>query len=321
MAGGGRRYRASVPSPPAGAPRPPADLADLALALRLADRADELTVAAFRSAGLVVDTKPDLTPVTEADRSVEKALRALILAERPGDAVVGEEYGSTGSGSRRWIIDPIDGTKNFVRSIPVWATLIALEVEGVLSVGVVSAPALARRWWAGRGMGAFAGPCPSSAVAGAGSATTAIRVSGVSSLSDAQLTQASLVNWDEHGGVSRVLALVDACWRDRAFGDFWSHMLVAEGACDIAVDPVVSLWDLAALQIIVEEAGGCFTDLSGVPRPDGGSALSTNGLLHDAALAKLDGRDVTTATDDARDDARGDAPGGVRGDASGGVRG
>ncbi len=268
-----------------------ADPADLALALRLADRADELTVPAFRSADLVVDTKPDLTPVTDADRTVETALRAVISSERPGDAVVGEEYGTSGSGSRRWIVDPIDGTKNFVRGIPVWATLIALEVDGALSVGVVSAPALGRRWWAGRGLGAFAGPCPAAPAADAGSVGTPIRVSAVSSLSDAQLTGASLTNYDAHGGVERYLALARACWRDRAFGDFWSHMLVAEGACDIAVDPVVSLWDLAALQVIVEEAGGRFSDIDGAPRPDGGSAVSTNGLVHDAALAILGGND------------------------------
>lgn len=274
------------------APQPPlaAEPADLALALRMADHADEMTTAAFRSADLVVDTKPDLTPVTDADRGVEQALRAIVGDERPDDAVVGEEFGTTGSGRRRWILDPIDGTKNFVRSIPVWATLIALEVDGSLTVGVVSAPALGRRWWAGRGLGAFAGPAGIAAHAGAG-APTPIRVSGVATLADAQLTGAGLGNWDEHGGVGRLLALAGACWRDRSFGDFWSHMLVAEGACDIALDPVVSLWDLAALQIIVEEAGGAFTDLSGVARADGGSAISTNGLVHDAALAILGGHD------------------------------
>ena len=273
----------------------PADPDDLDLALRLAAEADILTMARYRAADLVVDTKPDLTPVTEADRGVETAIRALLGTARPDDAVVGEEFGTTGSGRRRWILDPIDGTKNFVRNIPVWATLIALEVDGALTVGVVSAPALGRRWWAGRGLGAFAGPAgvaaasAGSPAAGASGQVTPIRVSAVASLADAQLTGASLVNWDPHGGVSRLLALVGECWRDRAFGDFWSHVLVAEGACDIAIDPVVSLWDLAALQIIVEEAGGRFTDLGGVARPDGGSAISTNGLVHDAALDILGG--------------------------------
>jgi histidinol-phosphatase len=269
-----------------------ADPADLTLALRLADEADALTVAAFRSAGLVVDTKPDLTPVTDADRGVETALRTTIAAERPGDAVVGEEYGTTGTGSRRWILDPIDGTKNFVRGIPVWATLIALEVDGVLSVGAVSAPALGRRWWAGRGLGAFAGPCPSSSLGGVAGQVAPIRVSAVSSLADAQITGPGLESWDEHpGGPARLAALAAATWRDRGFGDFWSHMLVAEGACDIGLDPVASLWDLAALQVIVEEAGGRFTDMGGEARADGGSAISTNGLVHDAALAILGAHD------------------------------
>lgn len=260
--------------------------------MRLADRADELTVAAFRSAGLVVDTKPDLTPVTDADRGVETAIRSLIAAERPGDAVVGEEYGTTGTGPRRWILDPIDGTKNFVRGIPVWATLIALEVDGAIVVGTVSAPALGRRWWAGRGLGAFAGPCPSSSLAGSMGQVAPIRVSKVAALGDAQITGPGLESWDEHpGGVARLAALAAATWRDRGFGDFWSHMLVAEGACDVGLDPVASLWDLAALQVIVEEAGGRFSDMTGAPRPDGGSAISTNGLVHDAALAILGGHD------------------------------
>lgn len=256
---------------------------DLDLALDLADGADEMTTAAYRSSSLQVETKPDLTPVTDADREVEAAIRRHLAGERPGDAVVGEEHGSTGEGSRRWIVDPIDGTKNFVRGIPVWATLIALEVDDEVAVGVVSAPALGRRWWAARGRGAWA--CDP------GEEAEPLSVSGVAQLADAQLSGASLTHWDRHVGRDRYLALVDACWRDRAFGDFWSHVLVAEGACDIALDPVVSLWDLAALQPIVEEAGGRFTDLSGIARPDGGSAVSTNGLLHDAALGILGGHE------------------------------
>lgn len=265
---------------------------DLALALALADTADTRSLAAFRSSELVVDTKPDLTPVTDADRGVEADLRAVLAVERAGDAVVGEEYGTTGTGTRRWIVDPIDGTKNFVRGIPVWGTLIALEVDGVLTVGVVSAPALGRRWWADRGHGARAGACGiatpdgSSVPRGVG---TSITVSAVSSLGDAQVSGASLNNWGPVGGSGRMLALADACWRDRSFGDFWSHMLVAEGACDIGLDPVASLWDLAALAVVVEEAGGRFTDLTGVARADGGSAISSNGLVHDAALAMLGG--------------------------------
>jgi histidinol-phosphatase len=259
--------------------------ADLDLALDLADVADRVTAAAFRRPDLAVETKPDLTPVTEADRAAEQAIRDALAGRRPGDAVVGEEYGTTGTGDRRWIVDPIDGTKNFVRGIPVWGTLIALEDQGRLVVGVVSAPALGRRWWAGRGLGAFAadlGPVPRAA-------GQPIHVSKVSDLTDAQLTGASLEGWDERGLTTRVVDLALRCWRDRSFGDFWSHMLVAEGACDIGLDPVASLWDLAALQIIVEEAGGTFTDLAGAARPDGGCGVSSNGLLHGQALAILAG--------------------------------
>ena len=248
---------------------------DLALGLEMADLADTLTVPRFRARDLTVDTKPDLTPVTEADRTVEQALRALVQARRPGDAVVGEEFGTSGAGGRRWIVDPIDGTKNFVRGIPVWATLVALEDAGELVVGVVSAPALGRRWWAGRGLGAFADG-------------QAIHVSAVDTLAAAQLSYSSLALWDQHpGGVGRLLELAGQCWRTRAFGDFWSHMLVAEGAAEVGLDPEVTLWDLAAVQVVVEEAGGRFTDLDGVPRPDGGSAVSTNGVLHDEVLRTL----------------------------------
>ena len=263
---------------------------DLELALELCDIADSITTKAFRRPDLAVETKPDLTPVTEADREVELSLRDELGRRRPEDLIVGEEFGETtiaetagpgGGPSRRWIMDPIDGTKNFVRGIPVWATLLALEFDGTPTVGAVSAPALGRRWWASRGQGAYAGP-PSDAGSG-----SPIRVSGVSRLGDAQLSNGSLAGWAAHGGPDRVVELALRCWRDRAFGDFWSHMLVAEGACEIALDPIVSLWDLAAIQVIVEEAGGRFTDLSGNARADGGSAISSNGLLHDEALAVL----------------------------------
>jgi histidinol-phosphatase len=247
---------------------------DLALALELADLADGLTLARFRAADLLVETKPDLTPVTEADRAVERALRQRIAAARPGHGVVGEELGGDGDGDARWILDPIDGTKNYVRGIPVFATLIALERDGAVALGVASAPALGRRWWALRGEGAFADGRP-------------IRVSRVARLADAQLSFSSLGGWDERGLGDRFLALARQCWRTRAFGDFWSHVLVAEGAADVAVEPEVALWDLAALQVIVEEAGGRFTDLAGAARPDGGSAVSTNGLLHPPVLAAL----------------------------------
>jgi histidinol-phosphatase len=263
-----------------------ADPRDLTLALQLADRADEITTAAFRRADLVVDTKADRTPVSEADRNVERAIRAELAEQRPSDGVLGEEFGEGAGGSqregpRRWIVDPIDGTKNFVRRVPVWATLLALEVEGTMAVGVVSAPALGRRWWAGRGLGAFA--------AGPGEAPTPIQVSKVGTLDDAHLSGGALSAWDVHGGPDRFVELALRCYADRSLGDFWSHVLVAEGACDIGLDPIVSLWDLAALQPIVEEAGGRFTDFSGRARADGGSAISSNGLLHDEALAILTG--------------------------------
>jgi histidinol-phosphatase len=248
---------------------------DLALALDLADQADRLTMARFRADDLLVETKPDMTPVTEADRTVERVLRARLAADRPGHGVVGEELGGDGEDrAERWILDPIDGTKNYVRGIPVFATLIALERDRVPALGVVSAPALGRRWWAARGEGAFADGRP-------------VRVSGVADLADAQLSYSSLSGWEARGLGDRFLGLARRCWRTRGFGDFWSHVLVAEGAADVGVEPEVSLWDLAPLQVIVEEAGGRFTDLGGAARADGGSAVSSNGLLHDAVLAAL----------------------------------
>jgi len=201
---------------------------DLALALELADAADAITMPLFRDTGLVIETKPDMTPVTEADRGVERMMRDVLTERRPGDAVLGEEFGSSGEGPRRWIVDPVDGTKNFVRNVPVWATLIALEDAGALTVGVVSAPALGRRWWAARGLGAFADG-------------RAIGVSKVESLADAQLSYSSLSGWEEQGGVDGLLRLGEQCWRTRAFGDFWSHVLVAEGAVDIGLDPIVQV--------------------------------------------------------------------------------
>jgi histidinol-phosphatase len=248
---------------------------DLELALELCDIADEITVSAFRRVDLAVETKADRTPVTEADREVENALRRVLGERRPGDAVLGEEFGATGSAGRRWVIDPVDGTKNFVRRIPVWATLVALQDGPDAVLGVVSAPALGRRWWATRGCGAWADG-------------EAIRVSAVARLSDAHLSGNALSSWPD--GPDRYVELAGRCYADRCFGDFWSHVLVAEGACDVGLDPVASLWDLAAVQVIVEEAGGRFSDLAGAARPDGGSGLSTNGLLHDEVLAVLHGR-------------------------------
>jgi histidinol-phosphatase len=257
---------------------PPSE--DLALALELADVADAITLARYRATDLVVETKPDLTPVTEADTAVERVLRERLAADRPGDAIVGEEYGSSEvpESGRRWIVDPIDGTKNYVRGIPVWATLLALEERDQVTVGVVSAPALHRRWWAAQGVGAFAAD-------GLAPEPQRLGVSGVRALDDAQLLMSGFDGWDEQGRLDRLLALSRACWRTRGFGDFWGYMLVAEGVAEVCCEAVVSLWDLAAPQVIVEEAGGTFTDLAGVRTAAGGDALATNGPLHEQALA------------------------------------
>ncbi|MCV7408310.1 histidinol-phosphatase [Mycobacterium florentinum] len=253
---------------------------DLALAMTLADRADALTRDRFGALDLRIDTKPDLTPVTDADRAVEAEVREVLGRERPDDSVVGEEFGGTTTFTgRQWIIDPIDGTKNFVRGVPVWASLIALLDDGVPVVGVVSAPALQRRWWASRGQGAFV------SVDGAG--PRRLSVSSVAQLDSASLSFSSLSGWAERGLRDRFIELTDAVWRVRAYGDFFSYCLVAEGAVDIAAEPEVSVWDLAALDILVREAGGTFTGLDGVAGPHRGDAVATNGLLHEPVLRSL----------------------------------
>jgi histidinol-phosphatase len=252
---------------------------DMRLAHVLADQADSISMERFRAQDLVVDTKPDLTPVTDADRAVEEQLRITLDRARHRDAVQGEEFGTTGHGSRRWVLDPIDGTKNFVRGVPVWATLIALLDGDEPVVGCVSAPALNRRWWAAKDVGAWTGRRLESA--------TRCHVSGVRRLDDASLSYSSLSGWEERGLLGGFLDLGRSVWRTRAYGDFWSYALLAEGAVDLACEPEVSLWDLAALDILVREAGGRFTDLRGTPGPAGGSALASNGLLHDAALSRL----------------------------------
>jgi len=238
---------------------------DLALALRLADAADAISLPLFRS-GLPIETKPDLTPVTEADRAVETELRRLLATERPAHAVLGEEHGITTGGVRRWILDPIDGTRNYARGVPIWATLVALEESGVVRIGVVSAPALGHRWWAERDAGAFADGAP-------------IRVSAISRVEDAVVSLSLKSHLPE---------LAARAWHTRGFGDFWAHMLIAEGAVDGAVDAVgVMEWDLAAVQVIVEEAGGTFTDAAGASRIDSGTAVTSNGLIHNELLAAL----------------------------------
>jgi len=251
---------------------------DLELALEACDLADRITLSAFRRPSLAVETKADQSPVTEADKATELAIRQLIGRERPADAVLGEEMGSTGRGERRWVVDPIDGTVQFVHGIPVWATLLALEVEGVMELGVVSAPALGRRWWARRGQGAYAGA--------PGDAGERISVSGVAGLAEASISCGCIRDFPFP---ERLVELAAKVRHDRGFGDFWQHMLVAEGACDAALDPVDSLWDIAALQVIVEEAGGRFTDFAGERRLDGGNAVSSNGLVHDYVIAALGG--------------------------------
>ena len=255
--------------------------ADLNLALQLADVADEVTLARFGAVDLHIESKPDLTPVTDADRAVEQLLRQRLRAERPDDEVIGEEYGTeeAGSSGRRWVIDPIDGTKNFVRTVPVWATLIGLLDQDEPVVGVVSAPALGRRWWAARGAGAW-----TATSAGA----RALAVSKVARLADASLSYSSLDGWEELGRREAFIALTDRLWRTRAFGDFWSYMLLAEGAVDLAAEPELSLWDMAALAPIVTEAGGRFTGLNGIDGVHQGNAAASNGLLHDDFLAALD---------------------------------
>jgi histidinol-phosphatase len=258
-------------------------LDDLSLAHVLADAADRISMARFRALDLRVDTKPDLTPVTDADSSVEDSIRASLARARPRDSVLGEEFGASspgdGRGNRQWIVDPIDGTKNFVRGVPIWATLIALFAGGRPVVGLVSAPALSRRWWAALGHGAYAGRNTTRA--------SRIGVSGVRALPDASFCYSSLTGWEQRGKLDGMLSLTRRSWRSRAYGDFYGYMLLAEGAVDAMVEPELSLWDVAALIPIVTEAGGSFTDLAGAPPPGDGSAIASNGPLHDELLAAL----------------------------------
>jgi histidinol-phosphatase len=242
--------------------------ADLAFAFRLADAADAITSARFRASDLRVETKPDLSPVSEADRAAEEAIRSLVAASGRGEGVLGEEFGDDG-GDAKWIVDPIDGTTNYVRGIPVWATLLALEREGVVCASLVSAPALARRWWAGRGEGAFADG-------------SRCRVSAVSRVEDATVSTTSArrmpAGWT---------AIVMRAWANRGLGDFWQHCLVAEGALDVACDRAMNVWDYAPVQLIVEEAGGRCTTFEGAGPSAGSSFVATNGLLHEGVVALL----------------------------------
>ena len=257
---------------------------DLALAEKLADAADNFTLSRYQSLDLVIETKPDLTPVTDADKGTEEMLRALLTKERPNDIVVGEEFGGRdevqkpGNDKYYWVIDPIDGTKNFVRGVPIWCTLIALmSPDHKVVVGVVSSPALFRRWSAYQGGGAF--------LSLNGGPKKKISVSAVSNLSDSSLSYSDLVGWGEKR--EKFIELQDRVWRTRGVGDFWSHMLVAEGAIDIAVEPSLALWDMAALAVVVTEAGGTFSDLEGVDGPNGAGGLSTNGRLKDHFISAI----------------------------------
>jgi len=252
---------------------------DLRLAHVIADQVDAMTMERFRALDLRVETKPDNTPVSDADKAAEGFIRAQLRRARTRDAVVGEEFGSAGEASRRWIIDPIDGTKNFVRGVPVWATLIALADGDEIVMGLVSAPALGRRWWAAKGSGAWTGRSLSAA--------SRLSVSGVRKLEDASFSYSSLDGWEEHDKLNGFLDLARRCYRTRGYGDFWSYMLVAEGSADVAAEPELELYDMAALVPIVTEAGGRFTSLEGEPGPWGANALATNGHLHDEVLVYL----------------------------------
>jgi histidinol-phosphatase len=259
---------------------------DLALAMRLADAADSITLSRYQSLDLVVTTKPDNTPVTDADKASEEAIRALLKSHRPDDGIVGEEFGEDSAGAQRyWVIDPIDGTKNFLRGVPTWATLIGLiekQSDGseVVVVGVVSAPALFRRWHASEGNGAF--------VAVNGGSPKRISVSQVSEIKDASISYSDFVGWDQR--LAPFQEILETAWRTRGIGDFWSHMLVAEGAVDVAIEPKLAIWDMAALDIVVREAGGRFTNTAGMDGSLGGSGLSTNSAIHQKIVDKLNGR-------------------------------
>ena len=252
---------------------------DLHLAHTIADQVDPLTQAHFDNQDFEIETKPDLTPVTVADREAERLIRDYLSRARTRDSVLGEEFGTTGHSPRQWIIDPIDGTKNFVRGVPVWASLISLAEDGEVVVGLVSAPALGKRWWAVKGGGAWSGRSLA--------LDRQLHVSSVADLEDASLSYSSLSGWVDRRRLRGMLSLMQGCWRTRAYGDFWSYMLLASGAVDVAAEPELEVYDMAALVPIVSEAGGRFTSLAGEPGPWGGDAVATNGPLHDAVLALL----------------------------------
>ncbi|WP_104137327.1 inositol monophosphatase family protein [Cryobacterium sp. Y62] len=260
---------------------------DLQLALVLADAADLISRARFSALDLVVTTKPDRTPVTDADRAVERAIRDLLAERRPDDGILGEEFGTAGSTTHQWIIDPIDGTAGFLRGIPIWATLIALAIDGVPVLGVVSAPALGKRWWAATGSGAWSSDTSAADSRETDAAPTRLHVSGIETLAEASISYGSLQQWDAAGHLDELITLSRQVWRTRAYGDMWSYMLLAEGHLDVAGEFDLQPYDMAALAPIVQEAGGTFTSVDGRSGPWHGSALATNGLLHAATLAVL----------------------------------
>lgn len=253
---------------------------DLDLALAIADLADSIALERFRALDLKVETKPDRSPVTDADQAVERAIKALLAEKAPSDALIGEEYGSAdGTTNRTWIIDPIDGTANYLRGVPVWATLIALAIDGKPTVSVVSAPAMGRRWWAAPEIGAWTRDIDGS--------TRQLAVSGISDFENASISYNNLQLWDQSGRLPQLLELSRKLWRTRAYGDFWSYMLLAEGALEIVAEHDLKIYDIAALVPIVELAGGQFSDLDGVLNADSSSVLATNGKLHSATTEAL----------------------------------
>lgn len=259
--------------------------AELAFALTLADRADVISLSRYHALDLEITTKPDNTPVTDADKAVERAIIDAIAAQYPTDGVVGEEFGSTGGKDRYWIIDPIDGTKNFLRGVPTWATLIALVENEKVVASVVSSPALYRRWYATEGGGAYVLEGSAVSVGDLQSASRKLSVSKVSAISDASIAYSDFQGWGARR--SAFEKLLDSAWRSRGMGDFWSHMLVAEGAVDVAIEPSLALWDMAALDLIVREAGGRFSSLDGIDGPFGPNAISSNGVIHEEIVQAL----------------------------------
>jgi len=252
--------------------------ADLALALRLADAADAQSLARFDSADLRISTKADNSHVTDADLATERAIRAIIETERPDDGIFGEEFGAQGDAHRQWIIDPIDGTANYLRGVPLWGTMIALAVDGVPQVGVVSMPALGRRWWASAGGGAWTAT---------DSGPRRLHTSSVSSLDDASVSFQSISQWSRSGHLEQLLTLADRVWRDRAYGDVYAYMMLAEGRLELVAEFDVKEYDIAAAVPIVREAGGRMTSFDGVETISARSTLASNGILHDAFLTLL----------------------------------